>query len=77
MENFVIRKNWVNRWIIVHPLDSLFAWSGLRWVGIDQDGTPYSIPICNFATASEAASVAEETVSPAPAEGPKSELSSE
>jgi hypothetical protein len=79
MENFVIRKNWQDRWIIAHPLHEFFAWSGLRWVVIGSTGIPTTTQVCSFATASEAARCAEQTVVPvpAPAEGTKSELSPE
>lgn len=60
MENFIIKRNAMHQWIIVHPLLAELAWSGSRWVEIDKEGRAHAgIEPCNFSTATEAAQCAE------------------
>lgn len=35
-----LRKTIFDRWIIVHPVLDDAAWSGSRWVGINEHGIP-------------------------------------
>lgn len=44
-----------NRWIICHPDNPWLAWSGLRWVPVDDAGVQAGpVAVCNFGTEAEA-----------------------
>jgi hypothetical protein len=42
------------RWILVHPRNQRLAWSGSRWVPIDEKGFPLVVQVCNFRNEQEA-----------------------
>jgi hypothetical protein len=49
-DEFFVHERPDGRWIIINALDTLFAWSGSRWVTHDQ-GYPLQIQISNFDSA--------------------------
>jgi hypothetical protein len=55
-DRFIVRPNRFGRYILVNWGYQRLAWSGSRWVEIDQDGMPLSVQVCNFESFCEAVS---------------------
>lgn len=54
------RETFFGRWIVVHPSNDDAAWSGSRWVSIDQNAFHYGgVQVSNFASIGEAADYAQ------------------
>jgi len=56
-----IRRTMTNRWIIAyaggtHFPSDIFAWTGIRWAAVDENGTPSGglVHVCNFGSKAEA-----------------------
>lgn len=49
-----LKQNALQRWIIVLEGDPTRAWSGARWVEIDQHGFGVHVQVSNFATHGQA-----------------------
>src|SRR5215469_8843525 len=42
------------RWILTHPDTTALAWSGMRWVMVDERGVSDEAQVCNFPTREDA-----------------------
>jgi len=49
-----VERNLFGRWILTNPYEPAMAWTGNRWVKIDQYGFGIDVQVSNFATREEA-----------------------